>query len=60
VFELEPLFDGGDGVDTTLLNGDCPNGEKPVGLVCTGAAAVVEKVDVGVKPPNGPPPTPVG
>lgn len=32
VFELELLFDGaGDGVDTMLLNGDCPNGEKPVG-----------------------------
>lgn len=32
VFELELLFDGaGDGVDTMLLNGDCPKGEKPVG-----------------------------
>lgn len=32
VFELELLFNGaGDGVDTTLLNGDGPNGEKLVG-----------------------------
>lgn len=32
VFEFELLFDSaGDGVDTMLLNGDGPNGEKPVG-----------------------------
>jgi len=61
VFELILLFDGaGDGVDTMLLNGDCPNGEKPVGFVCTGVTAVGGKLDVAAKPANGPPPIPVG
>jgi len=58
---LELLFDGvGDGADMMLLNGDWPNGENLVGLVCAGAAAALGKVDTGVKPANDPLLMPVG